>query len=337
MSRAICIAVVLVAVAPVTRALGHGHPIVVTQADNRLVVSGGVAGAANGFVNQIYVETDSAGDPQDYFEPADFGPAVYWIVPGFELSGLAENSGLYLQTLSRPVQGTNPVESRVFWFWNPTSSAQDKVEIAPGGSRMQIRHSATVNTLVTPTTFVAPPPIKIADPLAGDMGYHNHDLVKYLLPYPLPDDGAYAFFARLTSDLYGPSDPFLVVINNGGLAGSDMLDAAATINRDALLAGDYNHDDLVDAKDYIVWRKTLGSITALAADGSRDLQINQADCDVWRRNFGLALGNGGGVAVNSVPEPHGVVLLATGLSGCFFLLTIWRRFWVGASSWRSRP
>jgi hypothetical protein len=317
MSRIVCIALVLVAVAPAVRALGHGHPIVVTQADNRLVVSGGVAGAANGFVNQIYVETDSAGDPQDYFEPADFGPAVYWIVPGFELSGLAENSGLYLQTLSRPVQNTNLVEKRAFWYWDPTSTADDKVEVAPSASRMQIRHSAAVNTPLTPTTYVAPPAIKIADPVAADMGYHNHDLAKYLLPYPLPDDGAYAFFARLTSDVYGPSDPFLVVINNGGLAGSEMLDAAATINRDALLAGDYNHDDQVDAKDYAVWRKTLGSTTALAADGSANQQIDQADFDVWRRNFGTAVA-GSGVAIGSVPEPYGWVLAVVGVVG--FLL-----------------
>ena len=231
MTRNVFIGMLLIVVAPYTRALGHGHPIVVTETDNRLVVSGGVAGAANGFVSQIYVETDSAGDPQDYFEPADFGPAVYWIVPGFEISGLAENSGLYLQTLSRPVRNSSPAKNRAFWYWDPGSFADDKVEVAPGASRMQIRHSAAVNTLLTPTTVVAPPPIKIADPVAADMGYHNHDLVKYLLPYPLPDDGAYAFFARLNSDLYGPSDPFLVVINNGGLEGSDMLDAAAAIRR----------------------------------------------------------------------------------------------------------
>src|SRR5262245_35412541 len=146
------------------RACGHGHPIVVTQSDNRLVVSGGVAGAADGYVGQIYVETDSAGDPQDYFEPADFGPAVYWIVPGFEISGLAENSGLYLQTISRPVRTSNPPEQRVFWYWDPASAAGDKVELAPDASRMQIRHSASVNTLLTPTTYVAPPQIKFADP-----------------------------------------------------------------------------------------------------------------------------------------------------------------------------
>src|SRR5262245_59790136 len=95
---------------------GHGHPIVVTVGSgNRLAVSGGVAGAEDGRVGQIYVETDSAGDPQDFADFTNFGPAVYWNVPGFEISGLAENSGLYLQTVARPVRGTNPVESRLLW------------------------------------------------------------------------------------------------------------------------------------------------------------------------------------------------------------------------------
>jgi hypothetical protein len=321
MTRIVRIVVVLIAVAPAMRALGHGHPIVVTEADNRLVVIGGVAGAADGFASRIYVETDSAGDPQDYFEPADFGPAVYWIVPGFELSGLAEHSGLYLQALSRPVQSSSPVENRTFWYWDPASGGDDKVEVAPSASRMQIRHSAAVNTLLTPTTYTAPPAIKIADPVAADMNFDNHGLVKYLLPYPLPNDGAYAFFARLTSDIYGPSDPFLVVINNGGLGGSEMLDAATTINRDALLAGDYNHDDRVDARDYVVWRKTFGSTTALAADGSGNQQIDQADFDIWRHNFGTNVA-GSGVTIGSVPEPNGCELAIVGVVGLLLLLSM---------------
>src|SRR5262249_15637174 len=153
--------------------------------------------------------------------------------------------------------------------------------------RLQLRHSASVNSLLTPTTTAAPPAIKIADPLAADMNFHNHDLLRYLLPYPLPADGAYAFFARLTSDVYGSSDPFLVVINNGGLDGAQMLSAAAAINRDAMLAGDYNHDDRVDAADYAIWRNTLNSSTTLAADGSGNGIVDLADYNVWRTNFGL--------------------------------------------------
>ena len=285
--------------------LGHGHPIIVTAADNRLVVSGGVAGADNGYVDRIYVETDSSGDPQDFADFTGFGPAIYWTVPGFELTGLLENSGLYLQTVARPVRNSNPVESRTLWYWNVNSNQNDKVEVAPTSSRMQIRQSASVNVLLTPTTTVAPPAMKLAAPVTADMGFHNHDLARYLLPAPLPPDGAYGFFARLTSDVYAPSDPFLVVINNGGLDGTQMLDAAAAINRDALLAGDYNHDDVVDSADYIVWRDTLNSATQLVADGSGNGLVDSADLEVWRNNFGH-LFDGGSTGIGSgqsVPEP----------------------------------
>ncbi len=94
-------------------AFGHGHTINVTAVNNQLVVTGGVAGAANGLASQVFVETDSSGDPQDFATFTNFGPAIYWIVPGFGISGLAENSGLYLQTLARPWQGP--------CLWRPAS------------------------------------------------------------------------------------------------------------------------------------------------------------------------------------------------------------------------
>jgi hypothetical protein len=285
-------------------ALGHGHSINVAAVNNQLVVSGGIAGAANGFASQMFVETDSSGDPQDFATFTNYGPAIYWIVPGFSISGLAENSGLYLQTLARPVAGTMPPASRVDWYWDPDSSAVDKVEVAPDGSSLQIRQSAIVNTLLTPATTAAPPAIKIAAPLAADMHSDNHDLLKYLMPNPLPAEGAYGFFARLTSDVYGPSNPFLVIINNGGLDGTQMLTAAAAINRDALLAGDYNHDDKVDMADYVLWRNTQNSTSLLAADGSGNAVVDAADYDVWRSNFGLTFPAGGsGLGSANVPEP----------------------------------
>src|SRR4051794_4036336 len=136
---------------------GHGHTINVTAVNTQLVVTGGNIGATDGFANQIFVETDSSGDPQDFATFANFGPAIYWIVPGFGISGLAENSGLYLQTIARPVRDTTPVAARDYWYWDPISPATDKVEVAPSSSMLQIRQSATVNTLLTPAMTTAPP------------------------------------------------------------------------------------------------------------------------------------------------------------------------------------
>jgi hypothetical protein len=303
------IVVLIAATCECTVSLGHGHPILVTaDSSNRLVVSGAVMGAEDGYADQIFVETDSSGDPQDFGDFANFGSAVYWIVPGFEITGLSENTGLYLEPIARPASATKPVDSRTLWYWNPNSAAIDKVESAPASSRLQIRRSASVNALLTPTTTVAPPAIKIADPVFADMNFHNHDLVRYLLPFPLPDEGAYAFFARLKSDFYQSSDPFLVVMNNGGLEGPDMLDAARDINRNALLAGDYNHDDGVDAGDYVLWRNSLNSTSFVAADGSRNGVVDAADLDIWKANFGLSFPSAGS-GTNGVPEPMSVFFL----------------------------
>jgi hypothetical protein len=313
------IAIALVAAGHASLALGHGHPIAVTATNNRLVVSGGIVGAANGYANQIYVETGSEGEPQDVADFTNFGSAAYWNVPGFEISGLAENSGLYLQALARPVKDTTPVESRVLWYRNDTMNSTDPIALAPADSRLQIRRSSTINITLTPTTTLTPPSIKIAAPLAVDMGYHNHELIRYLLPYPLPESGAYAFFARLTSDIYAPSDPFLVVLNNGFLDGTQMLDSAAMINRSALLAGDYNHDDTVDAADYVLWRKTLNSTSLLAADESGNGVVDSADFGLWRENYGRSFsgGSSGIGTAQSVPEPAAVSLaILAGLASC---------------------
>ncbi len=61
----------------------------------------------------------------------------------------------------------------------------------------------------------------------------------------------------------------------------------------------------VDAADYVLWRKTVGTtgdpVGAIATDGNGDGTVDNADYDVWRSNFGLAAadilrnGNGGPV------------------------------------------
>ena len=68
----------------------------------------------------------------------------------------------------------------------------------------------------------------------------------------------------------------------------------------APLQGDYNGNGIVDAADYVVWRKGFGTT------------YNQADFDVWRTHFGqTAVGSGAGTLLSGapVPEPSGLVLL----------------------------
>ncbi len=88
-----------------------------------------------------------------------------------------------------------------------------------------------------------------------------------------------------------------------------LLAGALAINNAALLAGDYNHDDRVDAADYVIWRSTMGSTTNLAADGSDNQIVDQADYNVWRSNFGHVFSPGGALGSAMIPEPTGWYLL----------------------------
>jgi hypothetical protein len=76
-----------------------------------------------------------------------------------------------------------------------------------------------------------------------------------------------------------------------------------------ILAGDYNVDGVVDARDYVVWRDSLGSTSELGADGDGDGTVNQGDFEVWRQNFGATQGGPGSGQTSAVPEPAGVALV----------------------------
>jgi len=89
------------------------------------------------------------------------------------------------------------------------------------------------------------------------------------------------------------------------------------------LAGDYNRDDIVNAADYVVWRRTLGQTNVppySGADGDGDGDILTADYGVWRANFGMT-GAGSGSLALAIPEAAGISLF---LSGMYSLMATYR-------------
>ena len=95
------------------------------------------------------------------------------------------------------------------------------------------------------------------------------------------------------------------------------------------MPGDFNLDGKVDAADYIVWRKNVGTAgNYLLGDATFDGSIGEADYEVWRANFGFVrqplMATGVGTSVALVPEPAAVWLVAVGFAGATMP---WRKKW----------
>jgi hypothetical protein len=96
------------------------------------------------------------------------------------------------------------------------------------------------------------------------------------------------------------------------------------------LPGDYNSDGIVDAADYVVWRKSLDQTElALAADGNGDGEVNAEDYAVWRANFGRLHLTGARVAtaastLPAIPEPPSFLLFVIALAGSNPAVSVYR-------------
>jgi hypothetical protein len=78
-------------------------------------------------------------------------------------------------------------------------------------------------------------------------------------------------------------------------------------------SGDFNGDTLVDAGDYVTWRKYNGTNHALPNDSGLGTPIGAAHYDLWRNNFSHSTVHGSGSGIDgpaAVPEPMGVIALA---------------------------
>lgn len=110
-----------------------------------------------------------------------------------------------------------------------------------------------------------------------------------------------------------------------GLGPMDNLDALDVFSGQA---GDFTGDERVDARDYVVWRNSVGMPVMPAgsgADGNGDGIVNGLDYAIWRANFGIGAGPGAGAALGAgltsitVPEPCGVSLVLIAGIACLGL------------------
>jgi hypothetical protein len=72
---------------------------------------------------------------------------------------------------------------------------------------------------------------------------------------------------------------FIVNVSNINYTGETQYSPPAPT-----LPGDYNGDNVIDAADYVVWRKTLGTAAALPNDATPP-DVTQEDYGPWQTNF----------------------------------------------------
>lgn len=140
---------------------------------------------------------------------------------------------------------------------------------------------------------------------------YNHTIPEIIIS-PLAKGYGYASTLNYThsSDLKTIQEIFQSGPLLGDAAAAGTLDLSDmflpnTIPSVVSLPGDFNHDGIVDAMDYAVWRKKLGT-TYLPSDYY-----------TWRANFGRSATSGAGTSLGaSIPEPQSsrlIVLFVTQL------------------------
>jgi hypothetical protein len=104
--------------------------------------------------------------------------------------------------------------------------------------------------------------------------------------------------------------------NDHGMAIDNFSFSVPTSGGPTPLAGDYNGDAIVDAGDYVTWRRAQTDGTLLGSNETVSPGItDSADYDAWRANFGGSQSTGGGLSSQgiTVPEPSCVLLMFTGM------------------------
>ncbi|HEY4233521.1 MAG TPA: PEP-CTERM sorting domain-containing protein, partial [Lacipirellulaceae bacterium] len=222
--------------------------------------------------------------------------------------------------------------------------------ITVGGGRLEGNGTIMANVANSGTIAVSPGSAAGTLPITGDLTLASTSALQFEIggPHPgvdfdtLSEAGSTALnlagtlsVARLNGYLPAAVDALVIISSNQPITGmfSNVVgghvmatDGVTSLRVSVvgnhvvlnLLDGDYNHNGIVDAADYTMWRDTMGQTgPRLAADGNGNNQIDAGDYTVWKTNFGQVAGLGSGAnasTIKSVPEPASILLLCMGLA-----------------------
>jgi hypothetical protein len=115
---------------------------------------------------------------------------------------------------------------------------------------------------------------------------------------------------------------FQFYINKSGGADFPLTIYIDNVRFGTSVPGDYNGNDVVDAADYVLWKKTTSPTPASFRNEVASIgTIDAADYAAWRARFGNFMpspGSGSGLDNGAVPEPTSIWLVLMGGSaiGC---------------------
>jgi hypothetical protein len=258
---------------------GNGVPIPVI-----LTGSGNPAPTAStGFHSSASISIASTGT---YVKPIQFVISADLCVNTITGSGTSEGRGVALgfYSVANPRASDDSTNFTGLVFGNNSGSGTLYLYIAGTG----VVGSVTVlnGTLNTTSFYNVTYTVNTANGSLSNILFNGTAVVG------LPATTAFTDAATSRAAFYGSSD-------SGGRTGYvDNFTVSTAVG--AGLAGDYNHNGIVDAADYTVLRDGLGST------------FTQADYDVWKSNFGAHAGSGSG-ATAAVPEPATLWMLLAGV------------------------
>jgi hypothetical protein len=123
---------------------------------------------------------------------------------------------------------------------------------------------------------------------------------------------------QFTNELNVPPDfdqrgaPFARVVDGDSAGGAriDMGPFEFVPSTEPELPGDYNADDIVDAADYLIWRKNVGAPAGTLPNDIDGGTIGPAQYSTWRAHFGDSL-----PATGAGTDSAGSLASATSLEG----------------------
>jgi autotransporter-associated beta strand protein len=268
-----------------------------TTAFSGVIQNGGFGGGTNGSLTKIGTDTLTLSGTNSYTggTTVDAGTLA---VDGSVLGTVAVNSGGTLQGIGSIAGNVTIAAGGVLAPGNSPGTLNIGALDLNSGSQLKIELGGSITGFEYDSLTVAG-----AANLSGTLDVSLIDLGSGVFAPGAGDEFTIIGAGGVVSGTFATE---LLPALRGGLFWNVAYSPNEVVLSIGGVLGDYNLNGNVDAADYVVWRKGLGTT------------YTHDDYNVWRANFGATARMGSGLAGNlpsqsAVPEPASAMLLLLGL------------------------